>query len=350
MVDIDLLLDSLNEGSTCGRDLRADGAADSLYFRLKDARAQARAAEREAETAREVATVPAAWQTVRMLAVEALNDHSKDLEVAAWLLEALTRSEGFAGLAAGFELIERLIDRHWPDLHAPDEEDAVGRLSPLAGLNGISGEGPLLQPIRMISLVPGSAYGTHSLWHYARAQREPDGKLSPDFIAARALAGTEPMRERANEAQAAKQAFERLVATLDARCGADAPPSSKIRDVLDEVLAAYRLLLGDAPERAPAALNGIAVVASTRDAAIEASPPARSIETREEAFAELLRIASFFRRSEPHSPISYAIETLVRRGRLDLVGLLEELLPDANSRLQFLTHAGIQVNSAGSKH
>ena len=45
------------------------------------------------------------WRTVRELALKTLTETTKDLEVAAWLTEALVRSHGLAGLAAGAQVI-----------------------------------------------------------------------------------------------------------------------------------------------------------------------------------------------------------------------------------------------------
>jgi type VI secretion system protein ImpA len=53
---------------------------------------------------------------------------------------------------------------------------------------------------------------------------------------------------------------------------------------------------------------------------------------------------------EPHSPTSYAIETLVARGRMNLIDLLDELLPDAGSRSQFLQVAGIGPKAIGRRN
>lgn len=72
---------------------------------------------------------------------------------------------------------------------------------------------------------------------------------------------------------------------------------------------------------------------------------AESIGSREEAFELLLAVARYFRRTEPHSPISMAIETMVRRGRMDFSELLAELLPEQQARNAVLTAAGIQPKS-----
>ncbi|KMO10788.1 ImpA family type VI secretion system protein, partial [Methylobacterium platani] len=244
-LDLDELLNRVRADDPVGPDIRADISANSPYLKLKDARSQARSAERTAETAGEAIAVPAAWTTVRDLAREVLARRSKDLEVAAWLIEALVRLEGFSGLAAGFALVDGLIDRYWPDLHSVDEDDAEGRLSPLAGLNGVGADGVLIQPIRMVSLVPGHPYGVHALWH-TRSGGRGAGQPGQAFAEARAATASDALRAHADAALAAYQAFLRMSATLDAFCGHDAPPLANIRTVLEEVLDVYRSLLGAA--------------------------------------------------------------------------------------------------------
>jgi type VI secretion system protein ImpA len=72
---------------------------------------------------------------------------------------------------------------------------------------------------------------------------------------------------------------------------------------------------------------------------------AETIRSREEAFELLIAVARYFRRTEPHSPISMSIETLVRRGRMDFSELLAELLPEQHARNAVLTAAGIQPSA-----
>ena len=361
------LLRPIAGGAPAGTDLRGEGGLNSLYFRLKDARAQARTIERAGEAADEAPAVPPEWRTVHALALEALETRTKDIEIAAWLIEAQLRLEGFVGLEQGFNLARGLIERYWPEVHSIDEDDAAGRIAPLAGLNGIGGEGALIQPIRMAPLLPGSSFGTNALWHWSRVQKAPDSPLGRSFGDARSSAGLAAVRARAMEAGAARDAFAALTETLDRVCGTDTPPSTHIRNALDEVLDAYRMLLGggvDIPRNVPtaaatAATNGeakhvspvkiaLADEAPQHEAAAAPEPPQpagpRELKTREEAFTEMLRIAEFFRHNEPHSPISYALETLVWRGRMSFVDLLEELIPNAENRKQLLQHAGIHAN------
>jgi len=91
---------------------------------------------------------------------------------------------------------------------------------------------------------------------------------------------------------------------------------------------------------------------SAGEAGVQASgaaPAARvreGYETREQAFSELAKIADFFRRIEPHSPISYTLDEVVRRGRMTLPELLSELIQDEGARRLFLLSSGIKPPEA----
>jgi type VI secretion system protein ImpA len=69
--------------------------------------------------------------------------------------------------------------------------------------------------------------------------------------------------------------------------------------------------------------------------------PARAV-TREDMLRELGRIADYFRRTEPHSPLAYTLEEAVRRGRLTWPELLAEVVPDDGVRSAILVMLGIR--------
>ncbi|HRJ61982.1 MAG TPA: type VI secretion system protein TssA, partial [Azospirillaceae bacterium] len=77
-------------------------------------------------------------------------------------------------------------------------------------------------------------------------------------------------------------------------------------------------------------------------AAIQVKVGSGVIASREDAFRALLQIADFFRKTEPHSPISYTLEEAVRRGRMTLAELLEELITDESARKHFLVASGVR--------
>src|SRR4051794_5385726 len=129
--DLAALLAPIPGDTPAGVDLRGDATPQSLYYRLRDARADARASERRMEAPDpekpETASTapPPEWRTIRDLGVEVIAGHSKDLEIAGWLTEALLRSDGLPGFAAGVQLMTGLVEDFWDDLFPLPDEDGV---------------------------------------------------------------------------------------------------------------------------------------------------------------------------------------------------------------------------------
>ena len=137
-----------------------------MYYRLRDARAEAREIERRVDHDPSAdAGVPTQWRTVRDLAIKALGEQTKDLEIAAWLTEALVRLEGMSGLAAGSSVIAGLAAALWDSgLHPqPDEEGIETQVAPITGLNGQGTDGTLMQPLRKCAIVPWAGRRTRQL-------------------------------------------------------------------------------------------------------------------------------------------------------------------------------------------
>src|SRR6478672_1790048 len=103
--DLEALLAPIPGDAPQGIDIREDYSATSPYNRLRDARSEARDAERGQEQGDADARDPTPlWRSVRELATKTLAETTKDLEVAAWLTEAYVRSHGLVGLTAGAQL------------------------------------------------------------------------------------------------------------------------------------------------------------------------------------------------------------------------------------------------------
>ena len=81
---------------------------------------------------------PPDWDDVIRRCGAILMEQSKDLEVAAWLAEALACAGGFGGLTAGAAVVTGLVERFGPGLFPapfadePDVPAEEARLRPLA--------------------------------------------------------------------------------------------------------------------------------------------------------------------------------------------------------------------------
>jgi type VI secretion system protein ImpA len=355
VLDLTLLLQPIAGASPAGQDLRQDKTPASLYLRVKDARSAARTAERTVASEGGESAQPTAapdWDVVQSLALEVLTQKSKDLEILAWLCEAMVRLQGFAGLRDCFHVAAGLIETMWDALYPlPDEEGVAGRVAPFTGLNGEEGDGTLIAPISAVAITQGMSSGPYATWQYMQAieiekivdpekkarRLESAGAVALDTIRRVAVETPQEFVQATREdLQQALQQFERLGKAFDARCADQAPPTANIRNALQVCLDALQVLApaeGAAPAAADAAGGGQPAAAS--------KGPGGKV-TRDEAFRQLLEVANFFRRAEPHSPVSYALEQAVRWGRMPLPDLLSELIPDSGARDFYFKLAGIK--------
>lgn len=359
VIELDVLLAPIHGDVPTGIDLRTDSDPASNYYKLKDARSAARAKERNVEAEGEEVDLLPEWRTILELAPKVLAEQAKDLEVTAWLIEALVRRHGFAGLRDGFRLAGGLVSTFWDGLFPLADEDGVAtKVAPLTALNGSETDGTLIQPIRKVPVTQPGDHGPYASWHYeqainmadaageeARAWRLEAGTVTMDQIK-EAQRTTKPKFyvDLVDDLRECQEAFTALNAALDAACGSDAPPSSNIRNALEAVATIARTLGADALAAAEGAAALDAGTASGDGAAQESGQGVGSgpIGSREQAFKTLSLVAEYFRRSEPHSPISYTLDELVRRGRMTLPELLNELISDAVQRRSFYVVAGMK--------
>jgi type VI secretion system protein ImpA len=363
VLDLDALEGPVSEELPAGANLREDISPGSTYYRIKDARQAARAAERAAVLDEEKEDAGLAeWRPVLELAPQALASQTKDLEILAWLIEALARSSGFAGLRDGFRVARTWVERYWGALHPmPDEDGLVTTMAPFAGLNGEGADGTLIIPIKKIPITADTPAGQFAWWHYTqardiarieddekRAQREAASPVTMERFET-ALRTSQPqfLVDLLDDIQQSLAEFDALCAALTERCGADAPPSSNIKNAIEAVLDTVRFVAKDllpastaAGDPAPASGDGAAPAPAAAAAAPAAS--AGTLETREDAFETLRKVAEYFRRSEPHSPVSYLLEQAVRWGRMPLPDLLEELVRDDGARSSIFQLTGIR--------
>jgi len=365
-IDMAALLAPVSEEAPAGPDLREDFSPRSIYLRLRDARMAVREAEKqEDQGSRDPGAEPLAilWRQVRNLAVDALGQ-SKDLEAAAWLLEALLRSDGPLGLAVGAHLIGGLVDTYWEQgLHPPEDEDGVeSRVQPVTGLNGQGGDGTLAQPLRKLVLFNRADGSPLAFWQYK--QSEELRTLDAARAAQRVRAGAVPLEAVEGEARAAgrahfaalrrdlraaRDAWVAMGEVLDAKVGEYAPSVRAVRELLDEILQIAERYAPAEEAQAPgqdedahAAPGGEPAAGAVAGGPGLARGPLVGAVNREDMLKELSRIADYFRRTEPQSPLGYTLEEAIRRGRMTWPELLAEIVSDTAVRDTILMQLGIR--------
>jgi type VI secretion system protein ImpA len=359
--DLAALLEPIPGDAPQGVDIREDFSPQSPYNRLRDARSDARDAEKMIDNGDPNAGDPAPmWRTVREVGLKTLKETTKDLEVAAWVTEAYVRSHGLAGLYAGASLIKGLAEQYWDGVFPlPDDYGVETRIAPITGLNGRDGGGSLIQPLYKLHFFDRSDGTPVTFFTYQSSEQLP--ALPPERRDARIKAGAVPWEDMEKEARsvgaaalgrirdeatAALEAWEAMAAVLDEKAKEDPPSTSHVRDMLRQIHAAAIRYAPAAEAAAEEAGAATVEAAGETEGGAGAGPAgfsaaARTV-SRDDALKTLETIATFFRRTEPASPLAYTLDDAIRRAKLTWPELLEEVVPDANVRQAILTSLGIR--------
>ncbi len=373
VIDIGALTAPISDTHPSGEDIREDRSPTSDYYSIKDARNNARAAERSSMFDDDVDLITP-WRTVIDLAPNILKNKSKDLEVAAWYTEALIRLYGIPGLRDGFELIQSFVENYWDGLYPqPDEDGLETKVAPITGLNGDGGDGTLMAPIRNAGLTAEGDYGSFNLWQYQKA-RDNDRIADEDEKASRienlgfslqditdTISGSSVdfYIDIIDTLQQTIDCYKTINEKLKTYCGHDAPPHSNISQLLEEVLRSIRFLSKDKVEAAQAT-----AATETNDSNGAEDSPAQTlisqaasgtvvasgiIQSREDALKRLQDVADYFRQNEPHTPLAPGIERLIDWGRMTVAELMMELLPEDHSRSAFAQLTGVKMDGSDTK-
>lgn len=339
------LLAPVSGGNGCGEDL----SFSTEFDEISEARREDDPSLDQGEWVS--ALKEADWSRVAQICEALLASRSKDLRIAGWLTEAWAHERGLAGVAQGFELLERLCATFWDGLHPlPEDGDSELRAGALAWLATHAPEWLRKSPLT------DSPHGRFGLADFEeargrarqleRATRDGEalasGRVSIEQVEA-ARRATPPAHFRAMAAAVhdCRAALDALQAVLDSRLGEAAPGWAPVRELLDTLAAMLAGFLGE--ERAASApIDQGGVVAPVLS---RSSPPLESAGemTREKAIRQLREVAGFFRTTEPHSPVAYLAEKAARWGEMPLHDWLRSVVRDGGELARIEELLGLEI-------
>ena len=335
----DNLLNPIPGENPSGQDLR--------YAPIYDQIKEARRAEDEAAQGEWVHDVKKAdYPQVVKLATDALATKSKDLQIAAWLTEALVRTEGFAGLQRGVQLLQGLTSTFWETIYPLLEDgDSELRASPLQWIGTSLGQTVRLVPLNRAGngwldytesrKIPSEEQADSDEKVNARRLALSEGKLAPEMFD-KSFAET-PKAFYAG-AETALDESTNLVEALDNLCrekfGDTSPSFVDLKKSLQEVRHTVHQLLqkkretdpdpvepqaegtgGDGPGTA-ATGDGNRAGGSAAPAGIVIPYGAGEPAERQESIRAVARAAAALRKLQPFSPAPYLMLRGLRWGEL----------------------------------
>jgi type VI secretion system protein ImpA len=333
----DGLLNPIPGDNPSGKSLRYD----PLYDKIREARREEDILP-QGDWSREVKK--ADYPLVIKLATEALSTKSKDLQIAAWLTEAILFRDHVAGLREGLDLLRGLMETFWDTLYPEIEDDDLEfRSAPLSWVGT-----KLDVAVRRLPLTK-SKLDFFKFQESRRVGYEADAAAS-DVKAAERAAAIEEKKCTAEEFDEAVRAtgdafYERLAGNLvaalesvqlletlsDEKFGREAPNFANLRTALEDlqdVVKHYHQ--PPAPEEiaeAAAETETDEVVEESAAGVAGSAAPAvkkRSVSAeptdREDAMQRLIIVAHFLRHENPQNPVPYLLLRAMRWGELRAAG------------------------------
>ncbi len=338
-IDLEALLQPISPEQPSGVDLRYQPVTDQI----KEARRQ------EDDLAQGVwkrDVKLADYALVIKLSKEALSKRSKDLQIAAWLTEALLSTEKYAGLRQGLELLRRLLEDFWDTVYPQidDDGDLEYRATPLRWVGS--------QLDRAVRSVPLTQAG-HNWYQYRESRTIPtedEARMDQAKLQKRTEAlneGSVPPEEFEKGFETTSQAFsqkvfeeltslvefvQELSVFCDEKFGDAAPDYSPLRTTLEDVGTTARMLLMkkggplqvEVPQEAVEQTDTFQEPVQELQQAAAAPQPAVRRATgggmepsnADDAGERLLAAARYLRREFPFTPLPYLIPRAFRWGEL----------------------------------
>jgi type VI secretion system protein ImpA len=332
--DTDRLLSPIAADAPTGPSLRYEGTYDLVASLRREDDPQLDQGVWKAELKK------ADWPRVAHTCLVAIESKSKDLQLAAWLLEAWTHVYGFAGMREGLHLIAELCDTYWDGLHPQIQEgDVEFRLAPLFWVDEKLAIAAKLIPLTAPQAEEVPAY-TFAEWENACRQpraRSENGATLQRFQQSAMLTPGEWLAPLSDGVSGAAAAADELHKVLGLHCGAQAPSLARLRDTLSAIQSVVTTSMRGRDDVSSGAVD--AGHDHAESAVVVPSQPARDdgpIRTRVDAYRRLAEAAEFLARTEPHSPVPHLVRRAVSWGGLSLEELLPELVRDSHQLNEIL--------------
>jgi type VI secretion system protein ImpA len=303
------------------------------------------------------------WDKVMQISCDALVRHGKDLQVAAWLLEAQIHRRGFAAISGGLYLMTRLCEQYWDDIHPQSTDGTYERRANV--FHWIDHKLiPILRQVPLAFDREGQPFGFAD-WERARRhehlrQTDPDGIVegasSADLSAALSAVAGDTCADMERDLTDALAMLKHLSDVLEPRLDEGAPSFSMFAGAMEQArgLVEAELERRGLPRHArPTAIPAEpAVPAASKDGAATpadvilpqtAMAEPAGIRDRAEAYALLEQAASFLQQDDPHSPVPYLVRRAAQWGKLDAAELYQELFLRRNGQIHIFDVMGLDI-------
>jgi type VI secretion system protein ImpA len=289
------------------------------------------------------------WDLLVEYATDALQNHTKDLWIASYLVQGLCRTAGLTGIRDGFRLVRELAEQYWDNIYPrPDEYDRedFGLHTAVTRINSLNDS--FSDDIDRIEIVSRTSGRGITVADYRDAT---SAKVSHPWITRDEIEGIANALDSSHftslleDSETALAEFEQMIHVLEDKCKQEdfsgGLASSNIKESLQECSTRLKYFIGE---------EEIVSAEGADDAGDTAGPPvggggggiSGTIQNRQDAFNTIRRVAEFFEKTEPHSPMSYLLRESLNWRTMTFPQLMKRLLEDESARDSLFKRTGVQ--------
>lgn len=294
------------------------------------------------------------WNEVILSCTQLLQTRSKDLRLAGWLSEGLTKMSGLAGLSDGIEIAARLIECFSADIHPKaddgDQEQRIGTMSWfIARMSHLTRQIPITCAASghfSLNDYDSARYLQTQLQRNAEKVDSAEDKLTLEkFLAATAKTEKKLYSQWINDAERGLLMLAKLEKSSEQLFGSDGPSFLPMAESLNSVLDRLRSIANDLGIHAPGMqVEPQSIPAMVSPVQEEVLPFHGPILTRVQALDMLRQVAVYFRNTEPHSPVAYLADKAASWGTMPLHSWLRAVVKDHGTLSHFEELLGLDMD------
>jgi len=372
VINFEALMQPISPENPSGESLQYSG----LYDEIREARrADKDLPQGQWQTELKIAD----YRRVINLAIPALEAQTKDLQIAAWLSESLINEYGFAGLRDSLKLLAGLQETFWETVFPEiDEGDMEGRANAVEWMDA---QGAFAA--RGAKITGGEGYSyldfedskrfdipenidtldstDQQKFRELQAQAEKENRVTADrWRKAKAASRRAFYEELFFVLEECRTEYNELNRVIEEKFDRNQMPgTTNLKKALDDIQTIVKKLLEDKRAEEPNAADAAAAAeesatdktekgAANGGAKAVSATAAGAIQNRQDAIKRLADLAEFFRRTEPHSPVSYLVQRAVSWGEMPLEAWLQDVIKDEAVLFQLRQTLGFNTKTAGS--
>ncbi|MDR0581049.1 MAG: type VI secretion system protein TssA [Holosporaceae bacterium] len=323
--DLSKFLTPISHANRCGEYLKYDYVYDQIKeFRREDDM-------RLSQGVWQMEPKKANWPEVNRICSNLLQEKTKDLQIAMWLLEAWIATNKIKGFQQGIKLLSALCENFWNDIHPQidwENHNFISRLSPFYFFADKIQEKLVLIPLTEST---DGLSTSHSLSDWMAAQHNLQTKNSKGLSFKQLRKGVlstdiEFFQTLQADIESCVGNLRTLYDFITQKCGNEAPSFKNVFDCLEEI---KRITLKNLQDKTSQMQEKHKIISPKQDVVEmvdknqQQETPASANATIAQAYATLDDIANFLEKAQPQSPASSLIKIASAIGKKNFTELLE---------------------------